>query len=379
MMMIAPTVSHACDMIISNKFSQITLFGSVNLEQAQELSKSLTCNQHLNTLILNRCNLTNDSLIKLSFGFQSSHIKEIGLEDNGVSDEGFLALLKAVEFGKIEILRLKGNSISLSTDLMVGKHQVAIFKAFSNSKIQTLDLSFNRLGDKGTKLLSLNLALIPSLSTLILDMNVIKNDGAIALSSVLKFSKTLEALSLRMNHITDEGIIEIANGVKLAPRLRVLKLAGNDFREPGLNSLAEALKASKTLQELDLSFCQLSSAAGVLAEGLKENKYLEILDLSHNLAPSLEEAVDKIERAIFAHRTLHTIDLSSTYIPQQKRQKLEAHLARLHRLESKIMVVLTSVNLIKRLGSNSEFRLLPLDLIRKLCHMLVEKVDTREN
>lgn len=97
-----------------------------------------------------------------------------------------------------------------------------------NKTLLYLDLGFNRIGEYGAELLANYLRERPNLILLNLAGNGIKNTGARALSQGLPYSK-IRALDVSYNKMTDRGILDLLNTLKKPFFLRFLNIWGNTF------------------------------------------------------------------------------------------------------------------------------------------------------
>jgi hypothetical protein len=79
-----------------------------------------------------------------------------------------------------------------------------------NSKLTTLDLSENRIGDEGAKLIAKGLAKNSALTTLHLSTNEFGDEGAKAMAKALAKNSTLTSLDLRENCFGIEGAMAMA-------------------------------------------------------------------------------------------------------------------------------------------------------------------------
>ena len=131
----------------------------------------------------------------------------------------------------------------------------------SNSTLQTLKLSGNRVGVKGTMALAEALKSNSTLQTLELHYNNIGDNGAKALAEALKSNSTLQVLwKLISNPNTRDNIgIDhvwcIADGWKQAKKigtksLRRLRLGSNKIGDKGATAILEGLKTNSTLEHL---------------------------------------------------------------------------------------------------------------------------------
>jgi Ran GTPase-activating protein (RanGAP) involved in mRNA processing and transport len=152
------------------------------------------------------------------------------------------------------------------------------------TRLETVRLARNPLGDAGAEALSRNPAAFAGLTSLTLSRCDIGDVGAGAVARALPVSLT--ALDLSSNEITALGLGDLAAVWRQGrtPSLARLDISGNDIGPGGGAELAEALPTgTPALECLDLRGCFLSDA-GVrwLAPALPSCKHLEELHLGSN-------------------------------------------------------------------------------------------------
>jgi hypothetical protein len=150
--------------------------------------------------------------------------------------------------------------------------------------LRTLDLSKNKIGPEGAKVIAEALKLGTAVVTeLGLNANNIGPEGAIAIAQALKVNAVLTSLHLYGNSIGPEGAIAIAEALKVNAVLTVLWLADNNICVDGAKAIAEALKVNAVLTTLHLDKNNIEREGAVaIAEALKVNAVLTKLELWHN-------------------------------------------------------------------------------------------------
>ncbi|XP_039506918.1 NACHT, LRR and PYD domains-containing protein 12-like isoform X4 [Pimephales promelas] len=185
----------------------------------------------------------------------------------------------------------------------------------SDSDLRELDLSGNKIGDKGVKLLSDGLK-DPhcKLEKLTLRCSGVTDEGCAALASALRSNSHLRELDLTGNKQQDSGVILLSNGLKDHHcKLKKLWLWDCEITDEGCAALASALRSNSHLRELDLSWnkienggltllsvglkdplCKLekltlinceikAEGCAALTSALRSNSYLRELELSENI------------------------------------------------------------------------------------------------
>ena len=105
-----------------------------------------------------------------------------------------------------------------------------------------LDLSGNKLGDKGTRALCSGLFKNSRLQTLILSNNDIKNGGAKAISEAMVFNDAMTHLDLSHNRITGIGGLDIARSIKIDRKTAFLDISQNQLSAKAVLSIVEAAR-----------------------------------------------------------------------------------------------------------------------------------------
>ena len=95
---------------------------------------------------------------------------------------------------------------------------------------------------------------------------------------LLKVNSTLQSLDLSFNNLGETGGQAIAEALKLNSTLQTLNLYGNKLGETGGQAIAEALKVNSTLQTLNLQDNNLGETGGqAIAEAFKVKSTLQTL------------------------------------------------------------------------------------------------------
>ncbi|XP_045204099.1 leucine-rich repeat-containing protein 74A-like isoform X2 [Mercenaria mercenaria] len=113
--------------------------------------------------------------------------------------------------------------------------------------------------------------------------NQLREAGGEMIGEALLYNDTMESLDLSWNHLRRDGACFIADGLSENICLKKLNIAWNGFYLDGCKALAKALEENKTLTELDLTCNRVSKEClEKLIGGLKRNTTLEILRLGWN-------------------------------------------------------------------------------------------------
>jgi len=200
--------------------------------------------------------------------------------------------------------------------------------------VTTLDLSVNRIGDDGAKVIAEALKVKDSkIMSLDASSENIGPVGGKLISEALRTSVTggLTSINLSGNHLTNygtdmTGIKELAAALGVNGALTMLSLARSMLGEEGTKAICEALEQNKTLKELDISGDEYegniggSAGAKHVAKMLGVNGGLTSLNLSDNQLCGLDqrgngtytaEGITAIADALRVNGALMALDLSS--------------------------------------------------------------------
>lgn len=121
-----------------------------------------------------------------------------------------------------------------------------------SSSLQTVDIYFCEIGDKGCTVLSRALQQLKSLESLFLGNNGIGIHGCQALSIAIQHMNSLKYLDLSDNNIGNNECFNLANTIKNNRSIKQLYLSQNQIGDSGCHALAQGLKENQTLRVLGL-------------------------------------------------------------------------------------------------------------------------------
>ncbi|KAH9578142.1 Leucine-rich repeat [Trypanosoma melophagium] len=236
----------------------------------QLLSASLMNNNHVTFLDLSRNSLTCESMPFLAEALsRCPWIKRVDLSNNRIAERGGRILLNFLqENDHVVSLELEGNSIS--NDCM--------------SEIAQL-LSLNAGSVRLKKILLLHRS--GKLTTEMIDLNAkneaykLNDDDIRLLCEVLEQSSTIRAVDLGMNNITDIGCEIIADVLRVNHTIEALYLDYNPIGEVGGEALFNALKVNPQLHTLFLE-----------GSNVPEEIWEDILSLLHVNETPLRERIN---------------------------------------------------------------------------------------
>ncbi|XP_016091055.1 NACHT, LRR and PYD domains-containing protein 12-like [Sinocyclocheilus grahami] len=280
------------------------------------LQKLLPVIKESRSVQLSDCGVTDEGCAALASALRSnpSHLRELDLTGNKLEASGVKLLSDGLKDPrcKLETLRLRGCGV---TD--EGCAALASALRSNPSHLRDLSLSFNKLGASGVKLLSDLLkdphcklekfwlrdcgvtdegfaALASALRSnpshlrkLDLSFNKLGASGVKLLSDLLKDPHCkLEILWLSYCGVTDEGCAALASALRSNPsHLKYLHLSGNKLGASGVKLLSDLLKDPHCkLEKLWLKDCGVTDeSCAALASALRSNpSHLRYLNLSGN-------------------------------------------------------------------------------------------------
>uniref|UniRef100_A0A8C1LUU1 Uncharacterized protein n=1 Tax=Cyprinus carpio TaxID=7962 RepID=A0A8C1LUU1_CYPCA len=202
----------------------------------------------LEKLKLNCISITDEGCAALASAF-NSNLRELDLSRNQIGDSGVTEISSLLRNSQtLQILSLKNNCITEG-----GCHVLAAALNSNPSNLTELDLSENKLGNPGMKIiLTLFENVQCRLEKLKLNCISITDQGCGALASA--FNSNLRELDLSRNQIGDSGVTEISSLLRNSQTLQILRLSDCSITEEGYKALSSALRSNPShLIELDLT------------------------------------------------------------------------------------------------------------------------------
>jgi Ran GTPase-activating protein (RanGAP) involved in mRNA processing and transport len=219
---------------------------------------------------LRGCGLKDAGAHVMARALVGTHVRELDLSSNEISDDGATYLAKALRV---------------------------------NSRVTALNLRDNLIGSRGFT----SLFLAVSKEKAVLEkLNMYSNEVSkvrVRVSKALSSNTTLTELNLGMNWLHLKSCISLAKGLQGNTVLRSLNLEWNSLQDMGVVELAKSLSVNTTLHSLNLNegTCGIEGA-NALATTLLNNTTLTFLDVRNNPnAP--ESAWLALEAARNVHRT----------------------------------------------------------------------------
>ena len=184
----------------------------------------------------------------------------------------------------------------------------------------SLTLTGNLVDDEMIKWLVPGLITNQTLRELDLSSNKITEKGMIKIASYLVRTRSLISIDLSDNLIGGESSFAIGLVLKENTKLRILKLAMNRFDDLNGSRIIKMIAKNNYLEELDMSTNLLGNETlKNLNLGLKFNSVIKKIDLSHNEITMNEETKQIAE----SHPTLAVLDLRHTNSDEKLLKELQ--------------------------------------------------------
>ncbi|XP_056612460.1 protein NLRC3-like [Triplophysa dalaica] len=216
----------------------------------------------LEKIMLRNCGITHeaDAALVSLLNSNPSHLRELNLSKNKLGDLGIKLLSDALGSTNCELKILLLENCSITQE---GCAELASALISNPVHLRELDLSSNKLKHNGVKRLLVNLESSGcNLEILRLDNCGVTDEGCAALASALKSScLNLKKMTLNWNKIGDSGAQPLFTALGDPNcKLQVLRLRDCKITDKGYEALASTLKTNPShLKELDLSQNKLSN------------------------------------------------------------------------------------------------------------------------
>ena len=253
---------------------------------ANTILYSLSKIRTLTALDLSGNDMSEDTAAFVALAVTSnSSLEGLGLSYNRLSTSGIVTIADSLSnISTLKILNIKNTAFTEEASDSVA----SLIK--SNTGIEELYLGYNKLKAGALKIVR---ALKEVSSLKVLDLNSSKTSGIIAddLSAVID-RNSLQILWLANNDLR-LNISTILDSLSKITTLTELNLSGNDMTDDVAASLASAIKSNSSLEDLRLSNNRLTtSSIATMSESLSKNSLLTIFDLRNNIVT--EEAAGAI-------------------------------------------------------------------------------------
>jgi len=147
-----------------------------------------------------------------------------------------------------------------------------------------LDLSHNKIGERGARKIAKYLLQSQILTHLNLEDNLIDYGGSRFIASALKVNKSLRHISLKLNRLDDKAGSKLCNDLEQNKSvIESLNLSSNLLGNMFCESLAEYLKLNESIKKLDISCNEVEeSNAATLKDSLEGNPNIIEIQVRNN-------------------------------------------------------------------------------------------------
>ncbi len=225
---------------------------------------------NLHTLKLSGCSIGSDGAQVLSKMLEHCKKLRLDLSDNRIGDRGAIAIAEALK-DHTNLLEL-----DMSLNGITSEGVTALSQVIKCNHLQHIDLTYC----KSFPISLVNVMCGDSLHTLRLECNKLGVDGMASLSVGLEKCKQLVKLDIRDNNIGTRGLVFLEEGLQHCTNLQELHLGNNNITSDGVAHISAIMKYCKYLRDLNINDNNIGvNGSAVLVSGWKYKSMLK-LDLS---------------------------------------------------------------------------------------------------
>jgi len=301
-------------------------FNNVGDEGCRALAAAIPMDGALHTLYLAGNLIGEEGAVAIADAIRrKSGLRRLYMTGNRLGPDGVKAISEAILEGE---LRRSTEDVSLdekapeAMDILTGSE--ADFSA--STGMQELFLGGTGMGSGGCQAVARLLAGTSCLRVLSLPNCDIGDEDVARIASSMKSNRgklRLETLQLSFNRITCKGIEYLANAIVGSQTLRGLLLDNNEIADRGAQQLAAVLPYVKTLEKLDVGFNSMKSAGmKLIMKAVAETQSLQSLSVSGNTIDT--SAAKTVAYAFAYNRSLISISLVHCSIESEGQRHISA-------------------------------------------------------
>ncbi|CAM6101044.1 unnamed protein product [Calypogeia fissa] len=248
----------------------------------------------------------------LSVALAGSKLESLNLSDNALGEKGvraFSELLKSQT--SLQRLYFMNNGISVEAA------QAICELLTSPQNLRTLHFHNNMSGDGGAQAVSALIEKSPLLRDFQFSSTRVASDGGLALAKALKAGTSLKRIDLRDNMFGPEVGVALSSTFRLHPELSEAYLSDIGLQDKGTIAIVKALEdAAPNLKVLELGGNEITAkAAPSIASCIKSKPFLNRLSLAENVLTDTGAVM--ICEALQGHTGITYLDLSSNRIQDE--------------------------------------------------------------
>ncbi|KAG6382479.1 hypothetical protein SASPL_157850 [Salvia splendens] len=248
-----------------------------------------------------------------SSALEGSKLHSLNLSYNALGEKGiraFGALLKSQH--DLEELYLINDGISEEAAMAV--HELLP----STDKLKDFRCSSTRVESEGGIALATELGSCTHLKKLDLRDNMFGVDAGLALSKVLSEFSNLSEIYLSYLNLEDEGSIAIWNALKeSAPSLEVLDMAGNEITARAAPVLASFIASKQFLTKLNLAENELKDEGAILIAKALEEGHGQLCEVDMNTNMIRRAGARCLALAVISKPSLKLLNINGNYISDE--------------------------------------------------------------
>ncbi|XP_072891408.1 NACHT, LRR and PYD domains-containing protein 3-like [Hemitrygon akajei] len=269
------------------------------------LSHAIGLCDTINHLSLEKCNIQCEGIQRLGPGLHKC--QELRLGGNDLGDSGVKLVSAALRNPECKIQKLWLESVGLTDS---GAEDFASALS-TNRSLTELNLSGNKLRDSGVKLVSAALRNREcKIQKLWLSMVGLTDSGAEDLVSALSTNPSLTELDLSDNKLGDSGVKLVSAALRNREcKIQKLRLESVGLTDSGAEDFVSALSTNRSLTELNLSGDKLRDSGVKLVSAALRNPECKIQKLELRMVGLTDSGCEDLVSALSTKPSLTELDM----------------------------------------------------------------------